>query len=278
MTTFGFEVEFIIPDEQVPIYKKFIKEFYSRDASLREMIISTDCGHLVEGKTRYLSFDEFNWFMLDRLRKNMIRIIEDIGLSYTYYGTHFSAWNFCKKDLVKCEDLHKFDQYAVVLFQNHISDIYIDPFVNGRYKNHAIIMVPRHMVPQDLMNRKVDYGSYQAMLNIVSDESIKELLSWRPVPGGSIRISKHSRLEMVLGWLPRETEEYMIEKIKEAIMPEKRSPIFLGGYVPIFSPKQKYGFSYLSGVTYSEEDFLALRLPSIDPDLVGDFIPIFDTL
>jgi hypothetical protein len=139
-------------------------------------------------------------------------------------------------------------------------------------------MIQRSNLPEDLLNRKVNYGSYQAMLNMISKGSMKELLSWRPVPGGSLRISKASRLELVLGWLPRSTEELLIDYLKEAIGPNKRSKILHGDYVPIFSFKGKYGFSYLSGITYPEDEYQKLPLSPINQKLAGSVIRFFDIL
>lgn len=280
MATFGFEVEFIIPDEQVPIYREFMADAERRAPYLKKMDIGTDCNHLVEGKTHHLSWDDFRWSVLDELRNTVLQMIKDIGLSYTYYGTHFSAWDFGDDRLVRCCDLDLFRQYAVVMFQHHEDDVYIDPFVNGRFHDHAIVMVPRRNLPDELWERRINLASYQAMVNLVnSGPSLKNVLAWRPVPGGSIRVCQHSRLELVLGWLPRESEELLIDAMRRAITEDGSTPLVTDGpFVPIFSPKHKYGFSYLSGVTYSAEEVQAARMPGISPDLAGSVIPVFDVL
>lgn len=268
MPEFRFKIKFTIPDDQVHRYHDFLADETRCAPHFQKMDIVYKNDRLIEVETPSLSTKDFTTNALTALRHNALNMIQDIDLSYNYYGTHIIARNFCSEDLIECRKLDSFNHYAIAKNESHPDNVYIDPFVNKEFMNQSIIMVSKNDVKEELWNHHVNQGSYQAMLNMIDlVPAMKKLLRWGPVPGGTLRIGEASQLELVVGLLPWETESSLISYMRCAILQKTSSALSRGYYVPIFLPEHQYGFSFLSGITYTNNEIGQLDIPSIPANL-----------
>lgn len=263
MTTYGIEFEFSTDADGLVAYKAF------KDRNtIPGLIMDKDHARLAEFKSEPLSSIDYETVV--DLRCKAASTLERIGVPFTYYGCHVSAFGFSEPKLIPAAELIEGHALvANVLAEYSDKNVYIDPFVDG-FK-HAIHVVPKHEVADLLSKRMVDLESWKACKRFMGlMPSLRAEMAWRPVPGGTLRILNKSRIELVMGWLPERIEKRIIDGFRRAVE-DQRTPMAMDdGCIPIVSSKNRFGLCWLSGWTYKAPEIDKMRLAVIDPRFMGN--------
>lgn len=267
-TTIGVEFEFILTHEGRQKYDEFRKDKNKTKTWKERFQISHDHCNIAEFKSHIVPINKFDFDTnVIGFRRDIVKLLDHIGVSYIYYGTHFSVWNFSKKEFVKLSDVVQNKNLLKIFFRSSSEitkkNIYVDPLLPLEKVGHAVLKLSREEVREDL-DELIDLHSFRAMLRLLCLlPNIKNDLSWGPIPGGAIRVSKDNRVEFVLGWLPPHVERMIFTKMIESVtnqnLPEKNN---IEEETVIICGKNKVGVCWISGVDY--KDPFAIPVASVD--------------
>jgi hypothetical protein len=283
MATLGVEMEFKTSPDGVKRYQQALK-----DGAFDDLPYSMSCDHaqLIEVKSPITKVKErdFDRDVIE-MRERFTDRIRSLGLPFTYYGVHMSVWDFAKPKMMPIIKLCGSPPWALIMgfLPTHPRNVYKDPFIDTGPPVHHSIFICDHddafALQGEVFQEEVDAISWQKrkrIFHLVPD--LKQVLDYGPVPGGSLRVQRASRLELILGWLPEHVERRLFEALTIACIengltadPDEKSITLIakrGHQVP------RLATSYLSGYTYKEPS----NPPPLSEKVSGSYLKVFDML
>lgn len=276
-TTVGIEVEVKVEPKALAIYESSIRqELQSQHPDLH---FGNDFNDYIEVRSGKLSIEANHHEIMDRMRRAVCESMRGLNLKYSYYGFHFSVFNFAPPDITRKQasvkevfpELIDRPCYEVLMHRDP-RNVYVDPFIEEECGHAIVPMRPSSLLFDD---RTYNLASMMAVGRFFKlCPNVIYRYGFIPVPGISIRFMKPSRIEFVAGWMPIQEEIDLISLAIESVntFNERRSPTPDNCFF-IRSTKGRSGICCGPIGNQAEP-----RIPSMDPLLTGDLVKFFGSI